>query len=434
MVTIDGPSHPQVIFVGFEDDDPGLAAMRAVVPSWRVGLDGLEDLRSVEWDIFVCKEAGADVPVHMHVLAFNTPQPGTALVDGDACHLSRKNSPLSSALDVAPDFTDEGLRRLVMSELVPWLRTQERFLHLQATHYMSYATGLLPQSADSSWSVRDADGYMLAGDFARTHGSARGWYLPFTPARPEQWLLAAMRDWHERTPDMVPAMPDWRSRPPWQTAPEVKAQTELLEFESRRNLTIDRLNAEELQVLAAIDQASVAANNGLRRLLTSQSDNLVDAVKDALTVLGFTVDDMDAQIEPGTAKLEDLQVHDPTDTSWSNITEVKGYSNGGARTADLAFERFARAFAIKTGAYPDSRWYVINQMFNADPDERPAPFAGGATDVAMFAELGGLVIDTRELFKLVSAVEAGELLPHRARESLRGATGVFKFVGSPPAA
>ena len=127
--------------------------------------------------------------------------------------------------------------------------------------------------------------------------------------------------------------------------------------------------------------------------------------------------------------MEDLRLSDPDEPAWTNITEVKGLT-GGAKLSDLQrFGRYAGLFLRRTGEFPKSRWYLVNQFLGADPDTRPPPLVGAEDDVQVFAEDGGLVIDTRELFQLVRAVEQGRIDQAAARRLLRSSTGVFQFDG-----
>ena len=64
-------------------------------------------------------------------------------------------------------------------------------------------------------------------------------------------------------------------------------------------------------------------------LLTEQGGQLVKVTIEALRQLKFGVEDVDEDLTPGTAKVEDLRLirseHDP---AWTNITEVRGYTGG----------------------------------------------------------------------------------------------------------
>jgi hypothetical protein len=64
------------------------------------------------------------------------------------------------------------------------------------------------------------------------------------------------------------------------------------------------------------------ADEGTRRILTSDGDELVEAVTTVLEDLGFTVRDMDDHHDERTgAKLEDLRVEDPSDADWLTLVE-----------------------------------------------------------------------------------------------------------------
>jgi hypothetical protein len=87
--------------------------------------------------------------------------------------------------------------------------------------------------------------------------------------------------------------------------------------------------------------------------------------------------------------------------------------------------RFAALQVVRTGVLPTTRWYVVNQFLNTDPDTRRRPLAGSEDDLAVFAEDGGLVIDTRDLFLLARRVDDGEMSTSAARLLLRRAAGVL---------
>lgn len=125
--------------------------------------------------------------------------------------------------------------------------------------------------------------------------------------------------------------------------------------------------------------------------------------------------------------MEDLRVSDPCHPEWSNITEVKGYSGGG-RTSDLqAISRFAGVFQSRNGRPPGSRWYVVNQFREHDPEVRQELLSGADEDVAEFAKDGGLAIDTRQLFRMVSDIIDEKLTADDARRLLRESVGRLPY-------
>lgn len=433
MPVIGEPPHPQVLFLGFEDDDPAYRAMASLVPSARLtDAEDMRALRLLEWDVLVSRRASVAAPGHMHVLALGCQDLGMASTNNMAMNVMYRDSQASVILNVTDDLPDE-LGRLVLGELVPWLRTQPQRPYLKAPLYESLVGPVVPNplaSPPARAFVRDADGKMIAGDFERSGGGTVGgrcWALPFVPERPEQWLAAALVDWHERTPQRVPALPGWKTRPTWLTAAEVLAQDALNALRNERSTLSAELEARERELAAAAIDAESAADRGPRRLLTAQGDELVAAVTEALEVLGFLVTNMDekAVLRPGTPKVEDLRLTDPAEPTWTNITEVRGYT-GGAKVSDLQrLGRFAALYQVSTGSLPVSRWYVVNQFLEKDPDLRADPLAGSEEDVRVFAEDRGLVVDSRQLFLLRRRVVDGVVTPEEARALLRRRVGVF---------
>jgi hypothetical protein len=120
------------------------------------------------------------------------------------------------------------------------------------------------------------------------------------------------------------------------------------------------------------------------------------------------VTDADSDLLAGAAKTEDLRVADEDAPDWSNITEVRGHTAGG-ETKDLQrLARFASTFSCAPGQSRPAAgtWSTISWSRTlADADE----------DIDTFAEDGGLVIDTRQLFDLISRVEDGLLDAAEAR-------------------
>ena len=219
----------------------------------------------------------------------------------------------------------------------------------------------------------------------------------------------------------------WRTRPAWATLREATVRADLAVLRGERQRLLADLDARETALRSAETGAIAAADAGPRRLLTAQGAKLVDAVIDALETLGYVVENVDNEDTgvSGQPKVEDLRLKDPDEPERTNITEVRGYT-GGAKVSDLQrIARFAALQVVRTGVLPTTRWYVVNQFLNTDPDTRRRPLAGSEDDLAVFAEDGGLVIDTRDLFLLARRVDDGEMSTSAARLLLRRAAGVL---------
>jgi hypothetical protein len=189
------------------------------------------------------------------------------------------------------------------------------------------------------------------------------------------------------------------------------------------------LDAEVAALLEVREQARRNAEADERRLLLTKGEELVSAVYAALTRLGFRVIDADKLPQHAKGrKQEDLRI---TDEDWVCIAEVKGHGRGGARTADLMqLEKATKVFVLNENREPDAQWYIVNQAFEVPPAERPRPFASAPEEVEILAGDNGLVIDTRDLFRLDKAVQQGALHPSDARQLLRDARGVLQFPAS----
>jgi hypothetical protein len=189
-----------------------------------------------------------------------------------------------------------------------------------------------------------------------------------------------------------------------------------------RERIVRELDEREGSLRADLVSAKRAAELGARRLLNAQGDQLVEAVAEALRSLGFSVVDVDATLD-GARRVEDLRVSEPADPGWTNITEVKGYS-GGARSSDLQrLSNYAELYRTRTERLPDTRWYVVNHALTDPPAGRTEVLAGADDHVDLFAEVGGLVIDTRILFSLVRDVELGLREAETVRQHMRQGTG-----------
>jgi hypothetical protein len=380
---------------------------------------GMAVLRAIEWDIVVSKATSVNGQGHMHALAFGCRYVGALRFSRTPIEVNYLGQQPSQVMHVPDDLPDR-LRPLIIGELIPYLQAQSHRPYLQLSgEPLKFQGPVVPF-------VIDADKNMIAGAFE--HRKDRwSWALPYVPEHPELWFAAALDDWHQRTPQLVPLSPGWTTREPWMTQDEIATRADLEALNLERMMITEKFNSRELELRSAQSAASAAADGGMRRLLTAQGESLVEATIEALRQLKFGVENVDENTSPGTAKVEDLHLTDPDEPAWTNITEVRGYT-GGAKVSDLQrIGRFAALFLQRTGELPNSRWYLVNQFLAADPDTRHAPLAGAEDDVKEFAKDGGLVLDTRELFQLLRAVEAGRIDPAGARRLLRRSTGVFKF-------
>lgn len=437
MPTIGAPLHPQALFIGFDKDDPAFIDMSKLVASAAIvtSPDYLErDFRLVEWDLVVASGSTSILrflPGHLHVLAMNGSPSGRLRLQemGRVAEFAPDGRQPSSTIHVDEGLSGE-LKALVVTEFIPWLQRQPALPYI--TEIATWTAG--PRTtADTRtlvgdvW-VRDADDHPIAGAFPRfseSDGAGECWILPFLPDDPSRWLRAAISRWRDITPDRFSSLPAWTEDERWLTPLEMKLRGDLAALEAHRLEVMLELDKQQEAARSTLSQAAEGVGTDRRRLLSTQGDELVTAVAQSLSLLGFEVSDSDSQVAPGQGRTEDLQLRDPDAPEWTNITEVKGYAGGGKTRDLLELARYADIYRLRHGDQPASRWYVVNQFMKQDPGSRPVLMAGADEDLEVFAESGGLAIDTRDLFDLVKRAELGQLNAAEARRELRAASGRF---------
>lgn len=435
MTVINPLQHPQALFVGFAADDPRLARMQRLVGTYRVRAEcNLDGLRPADWDVLVIQgqPLGWRAPGHIQVLAFATPdfgriayRAGTVVPDG--------KQP-SRTLHVGEQLTDD-VRRLITTEALPWLEGQEVIPYLQLRS--GWESGSSSKDIDGDvtalWDrfVTDADGNVVLGAFPRGENSSC-WAVPYSSDMPDLWLAAALQAWRKTDAGRFPDVAPWRAREPWVTSNERRLTRQLDALAAERDHAVSEFDQRELELRSAAQDAQLQAEQGPRRLLTAQSEDLVDAVKDAFGQLGYLVTDVDEERGvTGMVRVEDLHLTDPDKPERRIIAEVKGYT-AGAKARDLIqISQHVARYIQREGVPPDQSLYVVNQFLGKDPDLRHPPLVGDAEGVDAFADGGGLIIDTRALFQLAEMVTDGRRSQGDARLQIASQLGVFDIAVLP---
>lgn len=406
--------RPWALVFGVEDDSPLRAEVERLFPTVLFA-EPDEPLRFGEFDVVI---AVGDVPYGVagdtHVIQFGgTPSAGThawALVV-DTGSFARLFTTAEAADDVA---------ELADTTLVPGPGSHYEVLRLKRL-----GTSPAPIPALEGF-AKELGGAPLAGGLDRRRGNESGelWWLPERTPRRAAWVAAALKRWQAADPARFPNVEGWRAEPEWTTEAERRAGASLQLHEETMAARLTELLEERTRLQAALAEAQAAADARERRLLTAQGSELVEAVADLLRELGFEVQDADELPENAAAKREDLRIIDGT---WTCLAEVKGYAKRGAKAGDLLqLGRAVEAFILRLRRLPDARWYIVNQSSATPPAERPRPLHG-SPDLPPFETSGGLVVDTRDLFRLRETVRRGDLDAPSARLLLRDARGVLEY-------
>ena len=226
------------------------------------------------------------------------------------------------------------------------------------------------------------------------------------------WFRAFLCDLHESDPIRVPQAPPRLSQPSdWYTPQEKVLADRISQIESE----FERLSDERDQLQTRLAAEGESADRGFRRAIWADGDDLVAAVQDMLTGLGFKVRDMDAELSQDQQKREDLRLTRRDDPKWQAIVEVKGYPSG-TRTNDIRQIREHRELYIKEkGRYPDLTVWLANSYRTTDPSSRPAPDQN-VKDAA--ENIGAVHVLSSDLYRQWALVAAGSLDAETVVQSL----------------
>jgi hypothetical protein len=269
-------------------------------------------------------------------------------------------------------------------------------------------------------------GDCLAGSFPRPGARSECWCFPdYANSLAFEIVEVALREWHRLDPDTFP-LADWIDQALWQTPDERRAAKELEDLESERTTFLARLAERQQHLEAKLTEAKQSADAHERRLLTARGDDLVHVVAKCFSDFEFDVTDMD-KVYPEGDRREDLQINLEEVPDWIALVEVRSY-RGGAQSSDLLrIGRFSKRYLKDTGKDADALWYVVNQFIEDNPGLRSPVLASNEPELAEFANDGGTVIDTADLFRLWMAMEDGRIAAEEARSRLMQAPGRFVF-------
>lgn len=382
--------------------------------------DTIEHISQRNFDAAIIFGVPGNLEPHLMVIQIG----GAGVMDGSIHNgqpfFSVQDSGRSSLLTIETENVPEGVSPADLRSLAQNIRDRRPhgLIHRVAEHRRR-DDGVIPI-------VREKNGSACAGWWSRPgrQGSEFWWFPTGTPNL-ASWRSALYSRWNRTNPQKFPTSEiDWTKEPEWITVEETSALQELQKHDKETEEIIALRRQESNNLKQEVERISAVANSTTRLLLTAQGKQLVSAVESALSSIGFEVIDSDEQKEEGSYLLEDLKVmHE----DWVCLAEVRGYTKG-AKTSDLQrIERAVRHYEREHGTSPSARWYIVNHSLKVSPSDRPPVLSGATEDIDVFAEENGLVIDTRDLFRLAMSVREGRLTVARARELLMTTTGVLNF-------
>lgn len=242
------------------------------------------------------------------------------------------------------------------------------------------------------------------------------------------WFRAFLYDVHKSDPDRVPHSPPRLAQlSDWYTPQE----QELADRISKIKSDIGRLTAEQAELKTELDAERMRADNGIRRILWANGDDLVAAAQEVLSGLGFNVRNMDLGRSESEPKREDLRLTLPDHSGWEAIVEVKGYTNG-TRTNDTRQIREHRDLYIVEESQPPSLTiWLANPFRTLDPSSRPAPDPN-VQEAA--ANIGAVYVPASDLYRQWALVAADRLEADCVVQSLINADpGLWKPRSKVPA-
>ena len=218
-----------------------------------------------------------------------------------------------------------------------------------------------------------------------------------------EWFRAFLTDIHNIDPFGVPQLPPRLSVPSAWYTPAENALAERIDAIDRET---ERLLHERQNIKARLTAEGDRADAGIKRAIWSDGDELVEAVSEILSDIGFSVRSMDAEVKEGERKREDLRLTLESRPDWEAIVEIKGYTKG-TRTNDAGRIRAHRERYIQEEhRLPDLTIWVVNEYREEDPSFRRSTRTDVGKDAA---NVGAVHVLSTDLYKQWAFVKRGKL-------------------------
>jgi hypothetical protein len=273
----------------------------------------------------------------------------------------------------------------------------------------------------------------LAIAFLRENTNLGVAWLPNVDRNQSAWVYALVTQWAQSNKDAFPSFGEWTSSSEWMVPEETRILSQIQILEEKKRETAIKIDKRIGKLTTKLALAKSKADNGLRRLITRQGEELVDEVAKALSNIGFSVTKVDPIIGERGPKREDLRLRhlDKSGKEWNAIVEVRGYAHSGGKTSDLSrlTNRFADLYKKETGQAPNKYIYIVNSQIELLPLQRQGPLAPATEDLEVFGDSNGVLIWSIDLFQALKATDPTDYLT--LLESIKGAKGRWVPVIAP---
>ncbi len=242
---------------------------------------------------------------------------------------------------------------------------------------------------------------VLASIFIREKINLGVAWLPNIIFNRAAWVETIVTEWAKIDKESFPQFSDWTNSPEWLTSEEEKIMTIIDDLENKQKNAIHEFDKKIEYCVDELSKLKKSVNEGRRRLITAQAEELVEEVGNVFAEIGFEVELVDDSLEKNVPKKEDIRIRDYSEKEmWEAIVEVRGYSRSGGKNDDLLrLGRFEKLFHKEKGDFPDKKIYIVNGQTELLPSQRQDPLS--REDVNVFGDDGGLVIWTLDLFRIM---------------------------------
>lgn len=401
----------------FQSVPPELKSVFKDLPGLHSYVDEDEEVHPSDHDLLVTFESSPDLDDSWHVLGF-----GMSSFNGSKnFHLGEPENRAREASVAEGAWPSEHralIQRTILEKIAPVPRRIWQTLEMVGTYFYPVTGGTLQGEVVPLVHLGREEGVyaMIANGGPNT----MVWALPAETTDHREWLISILETLHKVDPDRFPGQAEWRMGDTWAPSALQVALAARDEQVAERDRALAEADQRIAKAGAEVETERAAAAAGPWRLLTENDNSLVEAVRDALEAFGFEVRELDEENHRKyKRRLEDLRVTVPGDEGWESLVEVKGYTKG-AKVNDVRQVTDAPSIYFELehdGRSPAAVWHVVNVERGTDPSLRKPAIPADA-DLQVLTDVGGALIDTRDLFRALRDVETGVATADAVRGSL----------------